>query len=218
MKAQAIILRKQGKSYEEISNSFPQGVPKSTISYWCRGIVLSLKAIETLKAKSLPKLQFAREQASQKQASRRKDYFLSLEAKNAPLSDQFKDVLTAKIALAMLYLAEGSKRENGTLVFGNSSPFIIRMFLHLLRTCYTVDESKLHCTVQCRSDQQEKVLQQFWSETTGIPLERFYKTQVDPRTKGKRTMKLDYKGVCRIDYFSAATFHDLITVPKVLFT
>ena len=122
----------------------------------------------------------------------------------------------AKIALSMLFLGEGSKTHTATVMFGNSNPIIISLFLKFLRKCYPVAESKLRCTVQCRADQNPQELKKFWAGITAIPLKQFYKTQVDPRTVGKPMKKLDYKGVCRIDYLSAEVVCDLHQSIKVI--
>ncbi|MFH1404822.1 MAG: hypothetical protein ABIH21_01835 [Patescibacteria group bacterium] len=122
-----------------------------------------------------------------------------------------------QIQLAMLYFGEGTKnRKRGCLTIGNSDPQLIKHFLHLLRTCYMLDESKFRCTVQCRADQNSDLLTIFWSEQTNIPLTQFYKTQVDKRTIGKPTKKLNYKGVCRIDYFNSNIFHEMISCYQIL--
>ena len=89
-------------------------------------------------------------------------------------------------------------------MFGNSDPAVVRMFVDLMRECYTLDERKFRCTLQCRADQDIKKLERFWSETTKIPREQFYKARIDKRTFGQVSEKQEYKGVCRIDYFSSA--------------
>lgn len=61
--------------------------------------------------------------------------------------------------------------------------------------------NKVRCTVQCRADQDPKALKRFWIEVTGIPERLFYKPLVDPRSIGKPTVKRNYKGVLRVDYF-----------------
>lgn len=88
-------------------------------------------------------------------------------------------------------------------MFGNSDPLIIKMFVALMRRCYKLDESKFRVTVQCRADQDTGLLEKFWSEVTQIPVSQFYTAMVDRRTIGKKSRKIDYKGVCRIDYFSS---------------
>ena len=72
----------------------------------------------------------------------------------------------------------------------------------------------MHC--QCRADQDIKKLEKFWSKITKIPPSQFYKARIDKRTIGKKTLKLEYKGVCRIDYFSADIFTELMKLPRIL--
>ena len=115
----------------------------------------------------------------------------------------------AKVALAMLYWCEGAKTRYGSLALGNSDPALISTFLLLLRHCYAVNEKKLRATVLCRADQDADVLEKFWAKVTGLPHDQFYASRVDARTIGNPTMKEDYKGVCRVDYFSADVYNEL---------
>ena len=94
---------------------------------------------------------------------------------------------------------------------------VIQLFLNLLRYCYDIDETKFRCTLQCRADQDIKKLEKFWSQITRIPLSQFYKARIDPRTNGRPSRNLDYKGVCRIDYFSADIFMELKQIVAVIF-
>ena len=110
--------------------------------------------------------------------------------KNLP--HKLKDKEVAKIALAMLYLGEGTKNTKGSLVFANSDAEIIQLFLKLLRYSYHIKEERLHCVVQCRADQDTDYLNRYWSQVTQIPLSRFYKPRIDPRTFNKPTKKKDY--------------------------
>src|SRR3989344_718757 len=127
-----------------------------------------------------------------------------------------KDV--GKIALSMLYLGEGTKSlDRGSLRFGNSDSFIIGLFLNLMRKYYKVDEKKFRCTILCRADQNVVDLEKFWQEITKIPKSQFYKARIDARTIGKPSQKINYRGVCAIDYFSADTFLDLMQIPKTVF-
>ena len=111
--------------------------------------------------------------------------------------------------MVILYLCEGSKHNKASPCFGNSNPDIIRLFLKLLRACYPIDERKFRCTVQCRADQDIEALMLFWSKTTLIPIEQSYRPRIDKRTIGVPTKKVDYKGVCRIDYLSTAVYNEV---------
>jgi len=51
---------------------------------------------------------------------------------------------------------------------------------------------------------------------TNLKKEKFYKTRIDPRTIGKPSKKLDYKGVCVINYFSAEVYYDLIVLGEMI--
>ncbi|MDP2663986.1 MAG: hypothetical protein Q8P08_00910 [bacterium] len=147
---------------------------------------------------------------------KREKYIQAVRGRISHLAGELKKRSTSKIALAMLYLGEGSKKQRGALMFGNSDPSVVRLFLNLLRYCYNIDEKKFRCTLQCRADQNIKKLEKFWSKITGIPPSQFYKARIDPRTIGKPSKKLDYKGVCRIDYFSGDVFMELKQIIEVI--
>ena len=144
------------------------------------------------------------------------EYRGGLERVYGPLHGLLDSPDIAKIVLGVLYLSEGSKTLRGSVTFGNSDPKIISLFLRLFRSSYSLDESKFRCTVQLRADQNIKFLENYWSKITSIPRSQFYKSRVDPRSIGKLTLKKEYKGVCKIDYFSAKLFYELMSIGKVL--
>jgi len=212
----AIILRKQGKTYSEIRALIPK-ISKSTLSYWLGGLELSDKQKERLSQNVGRKLVKARTRSILVQKNKREKYFYDIENKNLSFINLLNiNKKAAKLVLAALYLGEGTKSMRGSLRLGNSDSGIIRLFLKLLRSCYTIDEAKFRVTVLCRADQDVKILNNFWVQVTGINKKQFYKARIDPRTVGKPSRKLDYKGVCVIDYFSASIFHDLLTLGKMM--
>ncbi len=212
----AITLRKQGKTYSEIGAIIPK-VSKSTLSYWLSTLELSDKQKQKLSQNINKKLIKARERSTMAQKIKRKAYFLEIENKNDHLVNFLdKDIRAAKLVLSALHLGEGGKNRQGSMQLGNSDPGIIRLFLRLMRTCYDIDESKFRCTILCRADQDIKKLENFWLLTTGINKKQFYKTRIDARTIGRPSRKLDYKGVCVINYFSASVYYDLLTLGKMM--
>jgi hypothetical protein len=218
LKPKVLALRRAGKTYGEIQKVLGKRIPKSTLSYWCKDVLLPQEYQERIKKLILSNSQKGRQIALSVNRIRREKYLQSVNDRNSSLPFRLKNKDTAKIALAMLYLGEGSKNpKRGSLMFGNSDPLVVDLFLSLLRYCYKIDESKFRCTFQCRADQNIKKLEKFWARITKIPLSRFYKARVDPRTIGKPSKKLDYKGVCRIDYFSADIFIDLLEIPKIIY-
>lgn len=216
LKARVIILRKSGKTYSEICKIVDANIPKSTLSNWCANIFLpheQRRRVEFLIEKGAKR---GRAVALIVNKLKRDKYIQRVRDRISHLAIKLKNRDTSKIALAMLYLGEGSKKQRGSLMFGNSDPSIIRLFLRLLRCCYDVNENKFRCTLQCRADQNIKKLENFWSQVTKIPLTQFYKARVDPRTIGRPSKNPDYKGVCRIDYFSGDIFMELKQIMEIL--
>ncbi len=215
LRQQAEQLRRKGKTYSEIKSLLKTNTPKSTLSYWCRNITLPKSY--NAKVQRLNKLNFAkaREVSSRNRGERREAFFKDMDSRNKGLLRFFaNNDYSRKITLSILYLAEGSKSARGSLMFGNSDPAIVLMFVNLMRECYKLDERKFRCTLQCRADQDIQKLEKFWSKTTKIPLNQFYRARVDKRTLGQISKKQSYKGVCRIDYFSSAVDLELKRVAQ----
>lgn len=216
IKERVIQLRKDGKTYGEIQNTLGLKIPKSTLSDWCSGILLSQLQKKRLEINSKKQSEKGLAIALVANKIKRNKYLASVDKRINHLTKIIKNKNVAKIIIATLYLGEGGKQRKGTLCLGNSNPGIINLFLQLLRYAYNIDESRFRCTLQCRADQNIKKLEKFWSETTKIPPKQFYKAQIDQRTLGKKSKKLEYKGVCRIDYFSADLFIELMKIGELM--
>jgi hypothetical protein len=217
LKHKAEKLRTIGKTYSEINISLGVRIPKSTLSLWFRDLKLSRRLSLRLKLRQNLKIKKGRKSALRVTRENRKLYMANLLERNKHLLDLLKSRDIAKIVLITLYLGEGSKSpKHGSLTFGNSDPRIIRLFLKLFRKCYKIDETKLRCTVQCRADQDTNKLEQFWQKITKIPLNKFYGARIDPRTIGQKSRNPEYKGVCRIDYFSAEVLNDILKAIEII--
>lgn len=215
IKKKAIHLRKQGKTYQEIVTVLSKAIPKGTMSGWFRGLQLSHSAKLRLEKRFQKHLNRARVAAKAVNEGLRQEYLGGIRRRNEWVRSSIREKETAKIALAMLYLGEG-KKQGGSISFGNSNPETVLTFLGLLRSLYPIDEKKFRVTVQCRADQSSSRLLQYWSELTGIPTDQFYRTRVDKRSIGAPTKKKGYKGVCRIDYFSADLFNELRIIAEMV--
>src|SRR3989344_4941446 len=216
LKPRIITLRKSGKTYFEISKIIGINIPKSTLSDWCSSIALSHKQQRRVDRLMMDGTNRGRAIALAVNKLKRENYIQAVKDRVSHLPEKLKDGNISKIALAMLYLGEGSKTKRGSLMLGNSEPLVIRLFLNLLRYCYNIDESKFRCTLQCRADQNIPKLEKFWSQITNIPLAQFYKARIDPRTIGKPSNNPNYKGVCRIDYFSGDIFMELKQIMSLI--
>lgn len=209
-------LRALGYTYFEIQKKLNLRLPKSTLSYWCKNINLPLGYQQKISKYNKFNLNKARKKAIESNKRKRETYLNSIFERNKHLAALLSDPAAAKIVLTVLHLTEGSKTQRGSLMFGNSDYRIIALFLHLLRYCYNIDETKFRCTLQCRADQDIRQLEKFWSEVTKIPSSQFYKARIDPRTINKPSKKLNYKGVCRIDYFSAEIDIELTKIAEII--
>lgn len=200
IKKRVVELREEGKTYGEIQKILGVKIAKSTLSFWCKSAVLpdDYKArVSKLLADGLNRSRAAA--LAKKQEIKEKNYELLVE-KYLPLKELMKNKDVALIGLAMLCLGEGSKNED--LCLGSSDPRIIKLFLSLLKRCFLFDLEKVRCTVQCRADQDVEELKKYWIKVSGVPERLFYAARIDPRTVGKVTQKLDYKGVLRVDYMN----------------
>ncbi|MFA6295496.1 MAG: hypothetical protein WC666_03685 [Candidatus Paceibacterota bacterium] len=216
LKKRAIFLRSKGKTYSEINCVLRKKISKSTLSYWLQNINLSKSVKEKVRSKNIEHLNRIRLKALNTLKKSRNNYFRRIKADNFTLKKIINNKDICKIALSMLYLGEGSKR-GGSLTFCNSNPYIIQLFLYLLRNCYNLDERKFRCTLQCRADQDIEQLQDYWSKITNLDKDLFNKPQVDKRSFGKKTLKDDYKGVCRLDYYSADIYNQISIIPRIIF-
>lgn len=191
-------LRSKGKTYTEIRQFLDVSIPKSTLSNWCYGVILP--DWYTAKIRDLNHKSFTKAQVMAWASMRRKrELFLDKVRREATKVLKKFNLENLKIALAMLYLGEGAKwKSHSGLMLGSSDPQIILLYISLIEKCYKIKLSQLKCRISYRADQNIRELEKYWSDITGIPKENFYKTKPDPRTKGKKTKKKDYQGVCVI--------------------
>ncbi len=80
-----------------------------------------------------------------------------------------RDLLMFALAL---YAGEGSKRD-GSVVFANSDPQLVKVFLRWFRSEFDIDESRLRLRLYLHADLDLAAAQRHWSLVTGIPVEQF---------------------------------------------
>ena len=98
-----------------------------------------------------------------------------------------------KLLGAMAYWTEGSKTQDNLVKFTNSNPEIIKFILRWLKEVCLVPDKKLRIHLRIHGDINKKQTEQYWSEITGIPFNRFYKTTFKiSGSNGKRHNKLKY--------------------------
>lgn len=209
-------LRAKGKTYREIRIALNLKIPKSTFSTWLKNIELPDHYENKVSLLNFKNLEKARKISIQRNKERRKIQIKEYQDKNRGLIKNSNKINMAKIALAMLWLGEGSKTR-GVFRFGSSDPRIIKLFLWGIKRCFQFDMTKVRCTVQCRADQNIEFLEKYWMNITNVPKKLFYKARIDPRTVGKTTQDLDYKGVLRVDYFDVKIQDEMATIVNMLY-
>ena len=209
-------LRSQGWSIGEIR--LKMGIPKNTLSGWLKDIRLTTKQEARIKEKIISSGAIGRPLAMKANREKIERWKESIKQKVEPFSRiASENPQIGKLICGILYLCEGSKYPSSqAMTFGNSEPEIIKMFLGLLRKYFNIREEKLHCRVMPRWDQNIDELQCFWSKITGIPVPRFYKTKPDERSKGKKTLKANYKGICAVQYCSTSLQFELQAIGEAV--
>lgn len=194
-------LRSEGKTYGEINKLLNIKLAKSTLHWICKDVSLPLKYTARISKLNITNLGIARATALAMNQAKKEEFLTHAQKINQPIAKKIYDKNIAKIALSMLCLGEASKSTSRhSFSLGNSDPRIITLFIKLLDKCFPINYQKIRCTVQCRADQNPSLLTNFWSKHTGIPASQFYKPQIDKRTIGKPTKKLNYKGVLNVYY------------------
>lgn len=191
-------------------------MPKSSLSYICKGIQMPNDYEPRLRKMALQHLKVIRPKAVARNKQIQQDRLDGIKARIMPLFGQLNDE-SLKIALAMLYLGEGSKWQSYRgLSLGNSDPEVITLYINLLKHCYGIPQEKMRARLQLREDQDVAELEAYWSAVTGLPTSQFYKTYKDRRTAGKPTKRCDYRGVCVIICSSTTIQLELAMLAKQL--
>ncbi len=174
IKKQAQRLRARGYTYQKIASMLGVVVPKSTLSCWCKNMVMSAqyqRTMKTMNARHLLSIRKLALVANKLKQDRILEHIHTAYA-HLPTLLHNKDVL--KMLLAMLYLGEGSKwKSHRGLMLGSSDPLIIRLYIQLLKLCYDVPSNQIKCRISYRVDQDIKELQKILGEGDRHPVSQF---------------------------------------------
>jgi transposase len=187
-------LRAAGRTYDEIAAEL--GVSKGSVSLWVRDMPrrgrLSYEEFRKRNSEGVAKYWAAEWRVRE---ARRQQISDSAAAQIGQLSD--REVL---IAGATAYWCEGTKskpygRRKDAVVFINSDPGLIRLFLRFLAVA-GVTPDRLICRVHIHESADVEGAQQFWQEMTGLPEDQFRLPTLkrhNPKTVRKNT-GADYRG------------------------
>ncbi len=184
-KEQAVALRREGKSYSEISRII--GAPKSTLAYWFKDLGWSTELREELSSlareKAAARMYLLTEKAKQK---RHQLYSHYRELARSTFPVHISDNLF--IAGLTIYWGEGdNKLENGIIRVVNTDPIMIKLFYRFLKKYLPELGAKVKLYLILYPDLDDEACKVYWSNQVGVPTERFFKTQyINGRTPTKR--------------------------------
>jgi hypothetical protein len=165
-------MRHLGSSIHDISERLR--VPKSTVSLWCRDILLS-----STQQRALINIQRRRGvDGAIKAAERKRADRLERTRLSAQLGVQDVGTVSRRDLLLLglgLYWGEGNKRGNDELGLTNSDPAIVRTFMYWMRSIYGARDTDfvLRLSVNIRFRARLRDIQAEWARITGIPLAQF---------------------------------------------
>ncbi len=197
MRAKAVSLRKQGLSYSEILKVVP--VAQSTISVWCKDIVLDNR--------QLARLQNLRELGVQRGATTRHNYAEVIKKSIYDRSVAEVGTITDRelwLIGTALYWGEGSKQRSKTgsqgVKFTNSDPSMIKLFDTWLTTIMHIPEVDIAYEIYLHESmsREKKRLIHYWSKILDKPEDKFDRIYLKKNIIMKSYSNHDYTGVVRI--------------------
>src|SRR3989339_696178 len=137
IKEEAKRMRQNGISLGDISRKL--NITKSTLSFWCKDMILSESAIRKIKAKGKLKSVRGLLRYSELKRKNRIERNITQKQEGATLLGVLSDRDVLMVGLG-LYWGEGYKYENGELGFTNSNPYMIRFYFKWLKL-WNVDKN-----------------------------------------------------------------------------
>ena len=208
---EAIKLRKQGLSYNEILNNVR--VSKSTLSLWLRDIGLAKQQRQKLTEKKL----LAAHRGGEKKHIKR--LLLTQKIQEAAINEvKFLSKRDLWLIGTILYWAEGTKEKEWAVgvgaCFSNSDPLMIKLFLKWLADVCKIDKNRIQFSIFIHENNKYRLekVKEFWSGATGFEITDFdtvYYKKHNPKTK-RRNIGNNYYGVLKINVRASSVLNRMI--------
>lgn len=189
-KGKAFILRREGKSYREISREL--GVAKSTLSNWFKGVDFSEAIREELTKEAAKKGRKQLESLNRVRGIALKVKYELAEKEAQKEMQQFRNIPLFTTALG-LYWGEGDKVSKNQIRITNTDPNMLVVFLDFLQKLCGVEKENIRLALFIYEDLNEAKCKRYWKRKLKIHV--FHKTQILPSRH--KTKRLPY-GVCTI--------------------
>lgn len=172
-------LRREGYSYNYISQQ--TGISKGTLNEWLHDIpfIPNQYTLETIKNARLASGIY-----------KYKNKMRSLETANLQAKKDIRNLSERDIMMLGigLYIGEGGKTDGLTRII-NSDPKVIKFALKWLKTSFKINIKNIKIRLFIYPDSIEKDCIKYWSKSTGVPIDQFFKSTVDNRTNKKSSNK-----------------------------
>lgn len=186
--------RLNGASLKELSQRLK--VPKSTVRYWCRDIVLSDRQQQRL----FEKQKLGGIRAAER--LRRQRILLTKQLRAEGMREIGKISRRERLLIgAALYWAEGYRKGDGEFGFTNADPNMAKFMLRWLRQACGVAPERIHLRICINAVHRRRfaTVQKFWLDVTGIPISQFSKpTFIRLRSRKQYLNASEHFGTLRI--------------------
>lgn len=202
-------LRLTGKSIVHIAREL--GVAKSTVSRWCRDILLTPAQIAILENNKLTRGYIGRMKGARMQYEQRILREKEFEGRGRDLLGRLtkRDIFMLGLGL---YWGEGTKHGRDT-AFTNSDPLIVKFILEWFKKVFSFDDNRFKLYILINEIHRERVkeVQRFWIKITRISSRSFGKTTLI-KVKNKKTYSNFRKhyGTLKIAIKRPSEIHHLI--------
>lgn len=191
---QAIELRKQGKSINEIVQLVQAA--KGSVSQWVRHIQLTDEQKDILNARN-----YMCQAMKDSPENNKREAKLKREQYQQQGREMARKLDPLFIAGCMLYWAEGSKTRTHVGLI-NSDIGMIKLFMKFLTQCFNVspDTFRVSCHYYVYDDITSEKVEAYWKSNLNLPESCFNKTtanKVYRKAKTKRAERTKY-GTCRV--------------------
>jgi len=175
-------MRRNGKSLGDISRFLK--VSKSSVSIWCRDLILTDNQKKILKESAIKAGHKGRLIGAEMNKRKRLEnikMFKRLAVRDLGQISQ-RDLLVASISL---YWAEGCKSGN-RFIFINSDPQMIKLICRFLKDVLKISKDRFKATVQINEIHRPRIgkILSFWSSLLDLPPEQFgnpYFVKIKPK-------------------------------------
>lgn len=173
-KNKALVLREKGESIKQIAKKIK--VSKSTVSLWCRDIILTQIQIERLHERMITKGYSGRIKGARAQYEARINRIKDADKDGKEIIGKLskRELL---IAITALYWGEGTKKKR-EWALNNSDPKMVRFVIMTLKVLWNIKKERIAIDIFINEihKKREKEIKEYWSKITGIPAGQFRKT------------------------------------------